>query len=345
MFLVYFIMFLHLRWLDIDERPYGMRAVNVTLSPKDYEYISEINACGIPYSDLFREAIDHAKRGLYREYLRHLQRSGKEDIEKIQVAENIDETLQRSFEDPTFRWPVETFYNKSPRERVRMCLRMTVWDLRLLKRILDPKSSVGDFLVILVRRMRGCVLPRRVHKKMTFGMRMEDHEMLNRFLDRYTEKYDEKLKRSEVVVFAYHLFKHMRGLEQRKILKQESLEGKKRGRFKKISVSFLSPFYANLKGLKLGPSRKVLYIHDGRQLQHVSYHQDEKTFIQVWVDEDYWKEQRGLKENKSTDPLVETDFSLSEWHAFTSTREPRITELRAALYNFLRQEKTHELIR
>jgi hypothetical protein len=88
-------MFLHLRWFDIDERPYGMKAVNITLSSKDYDYIREINACGIPYSNLFRESVAHAKRNLYREYLRHLQRSGKEGIEKIQVAENIDDQMSK----------------------------------------------------------------------------------------------------------------------------------------------------------------------------------------------------------------------------------------------------------
>ena len=77
----------------------------------------------------------------------------------------------------------------------------------------------------------------------------------------YALRYDEKLTKSEVVVFAYHLFKKMTWKEQQKWMKCEERDGKERGNFVKISVSLLPIGYRCLltEEPKTGDLRAALY--------------------------------------------------------------------------------------
>jgi hypothetical protein len=89
---------------------------------------------------------------------------------------------------------------------------------------------------------------------------MEDYGMLAEFQHRYSRKYQEKLTKSEVFYFAYFsLFKHMKGLEQKKYLRCEKIDGKKRGCFKKISISWPRSHSGTKGEPKISDLRAALY--------------------------------------------------------------------------------------
>jgi hypothetical protein len=102
--------------------------------------------------------------------------------------------------------------------------------------------------------MRENVRRKSSHEKLTLGIRTSEYEALKEFINRYHKKYDDKTTKSEVIVFAYYLFRRKKGLEQQKLVRCERLDGK--GGFKKISISFLWPSYADWK--RLGPAPQKL---------------------------------------------------------------------------------------
>lgn len=318
-----------------------MKAVNVVLPRTDYEYLKEINRYyRIPYSDVLRQAIFHFKRYVLRQYLRHLQRSAHQNVQEnitISISEEMDEILQRAFKDSTFQGPKLTFYTSRSEERVRICLRMTTWDHQFLLRISEAQTSVGDCLAYLLKRMRENVIQKSSHKKLTFGIRIAEHEALNEFLNRYHEKCREKITKSEVIVFAYHLFRRKKGLEQRKLLRCERLDSN--GRLKKISISFSWPGYTDWKRLKPAPKKLLgmrrMFISADGKLNQAPAQTDEDALDSSLID----------FLDSELSPGTPTTWDLIGELGVKEGREPRIDELRAALYYFLRQEKAQELIK
>jgi hypothetical protein len=334
-------MYLHLRWFDISVKPYRMKAINVVLPRIDYEYLKEINELyRIPYADVLRQAIFHFKKYLLREYLRHLQRSAQKNIQekvRISISEEMDEILQRALKDSTFQGPRLAFYNSSSEERVRICLRMTTWDHQFLLQISKAQTSVSDCLAYLLKRMRENIIQESSHKKLTFGVRISEYEALNEFLTRYHMRYGEKITKSEVIVFAYYLFRHKKGLEQQKLLRCERLDGK--GRLKKISISFSWPGYTDWKRLKPAPKRLLgmrrMFINANGKLNQAPDQTYEEEVESSLIE--YFDPSSPIDTDTTSDHVKETEIK--------QVSEPRIAELRAALYYFLRQEKTQELIR
>jgi hypothetical protein len=317
-----------------------MKAINVVLPRIDYEYLKEINNLyRIPYSDVFRQAIFHFKRHVLRQYLRHLQRTPQQEVQEditISISEEMDEILQRAFKDSTFRGPKLAFYTSRSEERVRICLRMTTWDHQFLLQISKAQTSVGDCLAYLLKRVRENVIQKSSHKKLTFGIRIAEYEALNEFRNRYHMKYGEKLTKSEVIVFAYHLFRRKKGLEQQKLLRCERLDSK--GRLKKISISFSWPSYTDWKRLKPAPKKLLgmrrMFINADGKLNQAPDRTYEEALESSLIEEF----------DSALSPDTPTTGDLVEETAIKNVGEPRIAELRAAMYYFLRQEKTQELI-
>lgn len=334
-------MYLHLRWFGINVEPYRMKTINIMLPRKDYEYLKEIfELYRIPYSDVFRQAIFHFKRYVLRQYFRDLKRSRQEDIQenaRISISEEMDEILQRAFRDSMFRGPKIAFYTSTHEDRVRICLRMTTWDHQFLLKISNPGTSVSDCLGYLLKRMRENIIRKSSHKKITFGIRMSESEALNEFMNRYHTKYGEKTTKSEVIVFAYYLFRRKKGLEQQKLMRCERLDGK--GGFKKISISFLWPGYADWKRLGPAPQRLLgmrrMFVNADGKLNQAPDQKDEEMLESALME--YFDSSSPVDTATTSDHIEETGIK--------KVRRPQIAELRAALYYFLRQERTWELVK
>ena len=212
-------MFLRLRWDGIDVQPYEMRTINALLPQGAYEYLKEISGkTGAPYSEIFRQAIGR------------LRSSGA----------------------------VKLLYHKPEMgERIRICLRLRSGQIKFLKEMWKAEGSIGDCLGYVIRQYGRFVSEVIRHKKITLGVRMEDYRMLAEFQRRYNRKFHEKLRKSEVFYFAYFsLFKHMKGLKQKKYLRCEKIDGKQRGCFKKISISWP---YSTKGEPEIGDLRAALY--------------------------------------------------------------------------------------
>jgi hypothetical protein len=253
-------MFLHLRWYGIDIAPYQTRWVNAVLPVEYAKRLRQVSKkFKIPYSEIFRREIFrlkkwHWERHNYWEAVGH-----PPEFRKHSVREELEEEFKYIRERGFTYWRIELEQRAKKRVRikqrtgngVRICLRLTEGDLRIVK-ILLRKETIGDCLKLLIPKEsdlqpvtssadmvpvnRFEIEQYRPHRKITFGIRTDDYRRLNEFMDRYGAKYHpEKLTRSEVVIFAYHLFKRATWKEQQKSLKDE---GKKRGSFKKISISF-----------------------------------------------------------------------------------------------------------
>lgn len=221
-------MFLRLRWDRIDVTPYEMTTINALLPKEAYDYLKEMSGkTGAPHSEIFRQAIDK------------LRSSG---------------ALKLLYLKPEMG------------ERVRICLRLRSGQIKFLKDMWKAEGSMGDCLSYVIRRYGHFVSEVIRHKRITLGVRMEDYRMLAEFQRRYNRKYHEKLRKSEVFHFAYFsLFKHMKGLEQKKYLRCEKIEGKKRGYFKKISISWP---YSTKGDPKISDLRAALYyLLRSRQLE------------------------------------------------------------------------------
>jgi hypothetical protein len=145
-------------------------------------------------------------------------------------------------------------------ERVRICLRLRSGQIEFLKEMWKAEGSMGDCLGYVIRQYGHFVSEVKRHKRITLGIRMEDYGMLAEFQHRYSRKYQEKLTKSEVFYFAYFsLFKHMKGLEQKKYLRCEKIDGKKRGCFKKISISWPRSHSGTKGEPKISDLRAALY--------------------------------------------------------------------------------------
>jgi hypothetical protein len=214
-------MFLRLRWNGIDVEPYRMRTINALLSKEAYDYLKEMSGqTGAPHSEIFRQAIDRLR----------LRSSG---------------ALKLLYHKPEMG------------ERIRICLRLRSGQIKFLKDMWKAEGSMGDCLSYVIRGYGHLVSEVKRHKRITLGVRMEDYGMLAEFQRRYNRKYHEKLRKSEVFHFAYFsLFKHMKGLKQKKYLRCEKIEGKQRGCFKKISISLP---YSTKGEPKISDLRAALY--------------------------------------------------------------------------------------
>ncbi len=257
-------MFLHLRWYGIDIAPYRTKSVNAVLPVEYAKRLKRMsNRFKIPYSEIFRRKIFELKK-LHWKYHNYWDAVGHPpEFRKHSIREELEEEFKNIQERGFTYWRMESEQKTKKRVRikprtgkgVRICLRLTEGDLRMVKILVD-KETIGDCLKLLIPKESDLETPTssadvvpvngfeieqyRPHRKITLGVRMEDYMRLNEFIDRYASKYSEKLTRSEVVVFAYHLFKRATWKEQQKSLKAES---KKRGNFKKISISFSNMGY------------------------------------------------------------------------------------------------------
>ena len=260
-------MFLHLRWYDIDITPYRTKSVNAVLPVEYVKRLKQVsNRFKIPYSEIFRREIFmrkkyHWERHNYWDAVGH-----PPEFRKHSIREELEEEF-KNIQEPRFTyWRMESAQQSKkqiqikprPGNQVRICFRMTEGDLRFVK-MLSGKETIGDYLRLLIPKesyferlaSSADVIPvnrfgieqYRQHRKIIFGVRMEDYMKLNEFIGRYTAKYSEKLTRSEVVVFAYHLFKRATWKEQQQFLRCQKEEGKKKGGFKKVSISFSNMGY------------------------------------------------------------------------------------------------------
>ena len=260
-------MFLHLRWYGIDIAPYRMKSVNAVLPvehAKRLKWVSD--RFKIPYSEILRRAIFSSKRS-YWERHNYFEKIGHPpEFRKHSIREELEEEFKNIQEQGYTYWRRELTLKTKKRIRirqktgngVRICLRLTEGDLRFL-RMIRGKEPIGNDLGLLIPSKsyfeRGIsstdavpvnrfeIEQYRPHRKITLGVRMEDYMGLNKFIGRYTSKYSEKLTRSEVIVFAYYLFKRATWKEQQKSLRCEKEEGKKRGNFKKMSIAFSNMGY------------------------------------------------------------------------------------------------------
>ena len=198
-----------------------MRTINALLPKEAYDYLKEMSGqTGAPRSEIFRQAIDTLGPSSAVKLLYHKPEMGR---------------------------------------RVRICLRLRSGQIKFLKEMWKAEGSMGDCLSYVIRQYGHFVSEVR-HERITLGIRMEDYGMLAEFQHRYSRKYHEKLTKSEVFYFAYSsLFKHMKGLEQKKYLRCEKIDGKKRGCFKKISISWRRSHYSTKGEPKISDLRAALY--------------------------------------------------------------------------------------
>jgi len=198
-----------------------MRTINALLPKETYDYLKEMSSqTGAPRSEILRQAIDTLGSSSTLKLLYHKPEMG---------------------------------------ERIRICLRLRSGQIKYLKEIWKAEGSMGDCLGYVIRQYGNFVSEVR-HKRITLGIRIEDYGMLAEFQHRYSRKYHEKLTKSEVFNFAYfRLFKHMKGLKQKKYLRCEKIDGKKRGCFKKISISWPRSHSGTKGEPKISDLRAALY--------------------------------------------------------------------------------------
>ncbi len=260
-------MFLHLRWYGIDIAPYRTKSVNAELPVECARRLKQVsNKFKIPYSEIFRRVIFSWKKSHW-EYHNYWEAVGHPpEFRKHSIREELEEEFKNIQARGFTYWRMEFELQTKKRTRtrpktgnqVRICLKMTEGDLRFAK-IISGKETIGDCLghligdgsyfdrlpssadVAPVNRFE--IEQYRPHRKISLWVRMGDYLRLNEFIDRYTSKYSEKLTRSEVAVFAYHLFKRATWKEQQKSLRCVKEDSQKRGSFKKISISFSNMGY------------------------------------------------------------------------------------------------------
>lgn len=273
-------MFLHLRWYGIDVEPYRTRSVNALWPVEDAKNLQTISKrLKIPCSEILRRSVFSLKEDLWTEYNYWKNGTPPPKFRKHSIREEIEERFKEPFLDPENDCRKIEFSAPKTEERVRIGLSMAEGDLQFLKALWKKKVTIGDYLSYLLRTkgssmtvpsgdevsinsfgIKQCAR----HAKITFGIRTEDDRILNECIDRkgsYFLRYNEKLTRSEVVVFAYHLFQKMTWKEQQKFIKCEEKEGKRRGNFKKISVGFSQIGYlcSVTERPKIGELRAAIY--------------------------------------------------------------------------------------
>lgn len=251
-------MFLKLRWHGIDEvGPYRVKSVNVLLSPDGVDRLEMVKLRhDVPYSQIIRRAIFYLKDYTWKRYKEWVEiETYDEPLPKYKgytIREQLDKKVEEALRRPGFE-PGIQFLEHGPEKRVRVCFRMTIGDIAFLSRISKGKATLSECVGHLIRKnvriyrrksgkrglpwITGLIIRYKPHRKITFPVRQKDDEAMKDFIKRYALKYDEKLTKSEIVELAYHLFKRMGKGRQLKILEQEKKESRKRGKFKKISVS------------------------------------------------------------------------------------------------------------
>ncbi len=221
----------------------------------------------IPYSEAIRRAIIHVKEKILKDYRQWAEQTNNEPPPKPSadsLKEHLDLFMNEIVQEHEFLLLIRRDFPRVPRKgnRIRICLRLTKGDLKFLRDITRRPATMGDYLYYLIRAMRGFRMEVRrkngqlisenkpirfpiplirkyePHKKMTMAIRMNDYKKIIEFMQGYARKYSEKITKSEIVVLAYHLFKHKSERERNQILLVEKRKGKSRGYLKKISFSF-----------------------------------------------------------------------------------------------------------
>lgn len=251
-------MFLKLRWHGIEEvGPYRAKSVNVLLSPDEVDRLEMVKVRhDVPYSQIIRRAIFYLKESTWRRYKEWVEiETYDEALPKYKgytIREQLDKKVEEALRRPGFE-PGIQFREHGSEKKVRVCFRMTIGDIAFLSRISKGNASLSECVGHLIRKniiiyrrkngkqglpwIAGLIIRYKRHRKITFPVRQKDDEAMKDFIKRYGLKYDEKLTKSEIVELAYHLFKQKGKGRQLKILEQEKKESRKRGKFKKISVS------------------------------------------------------------------------------------------------------------
>ena len=183
-------MFLHLRWYNIDVKPYRMRPINTLLPRKDVEDLELIKKrFKIPYTEIIRRGIFGLKENHWTDYYRWKNGTHPPRFRKDSIREEMEEKFKESFLDPEYNYRKIEFSPRKPGERIRICLSMAEGDLQFLKASTKREGTISSYLSYLVHTMgylktvpsedevplNSFRISQYVgHKKITFGIRMED---------------------------------------------------------------------------------------------------------------------------------------------------------------------------
>ncbi len=247
-------MFLHLRWYDIDVRPYRKRTITVRLPKSDLEYLELVKKkYGVPYIEFLKWALMDLKRFICGSYVRYMRiEAGDENsppVVRVSITEQLDVEWRLALEDRKFNYHPFIGHVAQQSKKQRLCLRIAFADLEFLKNISKPGVTLSDSLSYVIGRVKGSKTEEwsqgyKPHLKRTFGIPIEDYRIMEEAIREYRLKYSEKLSTSEIVALAYHILKKMSGLEQVNVSRLERAGRSTRGNLKKISVSIASSGFA-----------------------------------------------------------------------------------------------------